>query len=80
MEDHVRTRFAKFTILDLDLPEIQDSNVLDIVQEKCKRAFEHVNKTNVDNEGDIRRSVLIEDTSLHFKALNGMPGPYIKCK
>lgn len=83
--EHVKTKLAKLTVLDLDLPEIQDSDVLNIVQEKCKRAFEQVNNVSL-NEGRIdqsplpKQSVLIEDTSLHFNALNGMPGPYIKCK
>lgn len=83
--EHIKMKSVKLTVLDLDLPETQASNVLDIVQEKCRRAFEQVNKTTsseTENEElpPSKRSVLIEDTSLHFNALNGMPGPYIKCK
>lgn len=86
MADHVRTNLAHFTTLDIDLPEIQDSEVLNIVQEKCRRAFSEVNKLSKDEKGDDAgvvqspKTVLIEDTCLHFSALNGMPGPYIKCK
>lgn len=83
--EHIKMKSVKLTVLDLDLPEIQGSNVLDIVQEKCQRAFEQVNNIPIDGDENNqspapKRSVLIEDTSLHFNALNGMPGPYIKCK
>lgn len=77
--EHVKTKYAKLSILDIDLPEIQDTSVLKIVEEKCKRAFEEVNKLSQNIvQGDIKKSVLIEDVCLNFKALNGMPGPYIK--
>lgn len=59
----------------MDVPEIQDSDILTIAQEKCCQAFERINKSNTDLS-----SVLVEDVSLHFDALNGMPGPYIKCE
>ncbi|KAL7559069.1 hypothetical protein ACA910_018421 [Epithemia clementina (nom. ined.)] len=52
--------------LDLDLPELQGDPV-DIAQEKCRQAAKKVNGP-----------CFIEDTSLCFNALNGMPGPYIK--
>lgn len=81
--EHIKTKYAKLSILDLDLPEIQDTNPLNIVQEKCLQAFKKVNQESITPENEIdnkrkTRSVLIEDTCLHFKALNGMPGPYIK--
>lgn len=80
--EHVKTKHANISILDIDLPEIQDSDVLRIVEEKCKRAYAEVNKLSSTNEGvqkeRNKKSVLIEDVSLNFKALNGMPGPYIK--
>lgn len=79
--DHVKTKLAKFSVLDMDLPEIQSSNVLNIVEEKCRNAFKQVNKTSSnhgDNQSKENCSVLIEDTCLSFNALNGMPGPYIK--
>lgn len=79
--EHIKSKHVSLTVLDLDLIEIQDSDALNIVQEKCKRAFEKVNKFPNDNEQpQLKRSILIEDVSLHFHAMNGMPGPYIKCK
>lgn len=50
----------------LDLPELQ-GEVIDVAKEKAKAASALV-------EGPI----LIEDTSLSFNALGGLPGPYIK--
>eukprot|EP01083_Nonionella_stella_P220178 788041_1 len=50
----------------LDLPELQ-GDPIEIAIEKCKLAAE-----------EIRGPVFIEDTSLCFNALNGLPGPYIK--
>jgi len=52
--------------VDLDLPELQ-GEPLDIAREKCRCAAQRV-----------QASVIVEDTSLCFNALNGMPGPYIK--
>ena len=52
--------------LNLDLPELQGESEY-IVTEKCRLASLKV-------EGP----VLVEDTSLCFNALMGMPGPYIK--
>lgn len=60
----------------VDLLEIQDANVLNIAQEKCRQAYAKIN----DDQPPDPSIVLIEDVSLNFKALNGMPGPYIKCK
>ena len=52
--------------LDIDLPEVQDEPEY-IIQEKCKFASSQVNGP-----------VIVEDTSLCFNALGGLPGPYIK--
>jgi inosine triphosphate pyrophosphatase len=52
--------------LNLDLPEMQGEPEY-IVSEKCRLA-----SLKVDG------AVLVEDTSLCFNALGGMPGPYIK--
>ena len=52
--------------LDIDLPEIQGSPH-DICRAKVAAAAELVGG-----------GVLVEDTSLSFNALNGLPGPYIK--
>ncbi|CAF0730471.1 unnamed protein product [Didymodactylos carnosus] len=51
---------------DLDLPELQGEPG-DISSEKAKLAAIKINGP-----------VLVEDTSLCFNALNGLPGPYIK--
>ena len=56
----------KLKALDLDLPELQGEPEY-IVSEKCRLA-----SLKVDG------AVLVEDTSLCFNALGGMPGPYIK--
>jgi len=52
--------------VDIDLPELQ-GDPLEIAREKCRSAAERV-----------QASVIVEDTSLCFNVLNGMPGPYIK--
>lgn len=50
----------------VDLPEYQGEPE-EIAREKCKAALELV-----------KEPVLVEDTSLCFNALHGLPGPYIK--
>ena len=50
----------------VDLPELQGEPE-EISAEKCKLAAEQVGG-----------AVIVEDTSLCFNALNGLPGPYIK--
>lgn len=52
--------------VDVDLDEIQ-GQPSDIVRDKALKAFAKVGSP-----------VLVEDTSLCFSALNGLPGPYIK--
>ncbi len=51
----------------LDLKEIQSLDLREITEDKVKRAFEVV-----------QSPVLVEDTSLVFKSLKGLPGPLIK--
>jgi ribokinase/non-canonical purine NTP pyrophosphatase (RdgB/HAM1 family) len=51
----------------LDLPELQGADAILIAKEKCRIAAQTV-----------IGPCFIEDTSLCFNALNGMPGPYIK--
>jgi hypothetical protein len=53
--------------VDLDLPELQ-GDPEDICRAKVAAAAEHVGGG----------SVLVEDTSLCFNALNGLPGVYVK--
>lgn len=52
----------------LELVEPQ-SNAIDISMAKCKEAVDVCDGP-----------VIVEDTSLCFNALNGLPGPYIKVK
>lgn len=54
------------TALKLDLPELQGEPE-DISKEKCRIAAAKANGP-----------VIVEDTSLCFNALQGLPGPYIK--
>jgi inosine triphosphate pyrophosphatase len=65
---HILGSNPTYTIqaLNLDLPELQGEPET-IVSEKCRLA-----SLKVDGP------VLVEDTSLCFNALQGMPGPYIK--
>ncbi|KAM3962802.1 inosine triphosphate pyrophosphatase [Aphomia sociella] len=50
----------------LDLPELQ-GEIDEVSIRKCQEAAQR-----------LKRPVIVEDTSLCFKALNGLPGPYIK--
>jgi inosine triphosphate pyrophosphatase len=52
--------------LDIDLPELQGEPD-EIVKEKAKLACKRTKK-----------AVFVEDTSLCFNALNGLPGPFVK--
>lgn len=51
----------------VDLDEIQSMSLDEIVEHKVRQAYAHVN-----------RPVLVEDVGLHFSALSGLPGPFIK--
>jgi inosine/xanthosine triphosphate pyrophosphatase family protein len=53
--------------LDVDLPEIQDLDARTIIREKLAAARRHR-----------ATELLVEDTSLYFQCLNGLPGPLIK--
>ena len=53
--------------LDIDLPEIQEINPHEIIKAKLQEAFKHAS-------GEF----IVEDTSLYFDCLNGLPGPLIK--
>merc|ERR1711879_903659 len=54
----------KFVNVDIDLPEFQGT-AEDVSKFKCIEATKH-----------IKGPVIVEDTSLSFNALNGMPGLY----
>lgn len=51
---------------NIDLPEFQGS-IDEIAIKKCQTAA-----------AEVKGPVIVEDTALEFKALGGMPGPYIK--
>jgi inosine triphosphate pyrophosphatase len=52
---------------DIDLPEIQEIDPKKIITAKLDEAFQH-------HSGEF----IVEDTSLYFDCLNGLPGPLIK--
>ena len=51
----------------IDLDEIQSLDLKKIVKHKVRQAYDV-----------IKNPVVVEDTSLEFKALGGLPGPFIK--
>lgn len=53
------------SMANVDLPELQGEPE-DICSEKCRLAFQQV-----------KRRVIVEDTSLGFHAFKGLPGPYM---
>lgn len=53
--------------LDINLAEIQEINAKLIIKEKLAEALKHKNA-----------GFIVEDTSLYFDCLNGLPGPLIK--
>jgi Ham1 family len=55
------------TVTSINLPEIQEVDTIAIAKQKAILAAQLVNGPCV-----------VEDTSLEFHALGGMPGPYIK--
>jgi non-canonical purine NTP pyrophosphatase (RdgB/HAM1 family) len=62
-------KFFDFPIkhLNLNIPEIQSLDLTEIVSDKARKAYR-----------EVKRPVLVEDISLIFNALNGLPGPFIK--
>jgi inosine triphosphate pyrophosphatase len=59
--------FVRLRVINVDLPEIQEVNTEAIAKEKAILAAQLAGGP-----------CLVEDTSLKFNALGGMPGPYIK--
>lgn len=53
--------------LAVDLPEIQSADAQEIIKAKLEEAMKHYS-------GEL----IVEDTSMHFDCLNGLPGPLIK--
>lgn len=61
------TSLVDLNVLTVDLPEIQEVDTIAIAKDKALLAAQLANGP-----------CLVEDTSLKFHALGGMPGPYIK--
>lgn len=59
--------FVNLRILDVDLPEIQEINTEAVAKNKAIQGAQLAGGACV-----------VEDTSLEFHALGGMPGPFIK--
>jgi non-canonical purine NTP pyrophosphatase (RdgB/HAM1 family) len=53
--------------LDIDLPEIQELDAHKIIKAKLEEAQKHQ-----------KGNFIVEDTSLYFDGMNGLPGPLIK--
>ena len=51
----------------LDLDEIQSLDLKEIVEHKVRQAYEK-----------LKKPVIVEDVSLEFEALGGLPGPFIR--
>lgn len=58
---------VQLSSVDLDLEELQSDDVLEIVTDKVKRAYNQVGKP-----------VIVEDVSAGLIELQGLPGPFIK--
>lgn len=54
-------------IRELNIPEVQSLNVDEVIREKAKAAF-----------AVVKKPVIVEDISLEIKALNNLPGPFVK--
>lgn len=63
----VQSILGNVEALDIDLPEIQSLDAHEIIKAKLEEAKKH-------QAGEF----IVEDTSLYFEALNGLPGPLIK--
>lgn len=63
------TSLVDLNLLTVDLPEIQEVDTIAIAKDKALLAAQLANGP-----------CLVEDTSLKFHALGGMPGPYIKVR
>ena len=67
VQKYLENSNINLTSKSIDLPELQGKCTKDIAIQKCKEAASILNCP-----------VFTEDTSLCFRALNDLPGPYIK--
>ncbi len=63
----VQSILGNVEALDIDLPEIQSLDAHEIIKAKLEEAKKH-------QTGEF----IVEDTSLYFEGLKGLPGPLIK--
>src|SRR3989344_8485655 len=63
----VQSILGNVEALDIDLPEIQSLDAHEIIKAKLEEAQKH-------QTGEF----IVEDTSLYFQVLKGLPGPLIK--
>ncbi len=63
----VKNILSHVEVLDMDLPEIQEIDAHKIIRAKLAEAQKH-------HHGEF----IVEDTSLYFEAMHGLPGPLIK--
>lgn len=65
--EEVKSILQNVEQLDIDLPEIQETDAHKVIEAKLREAFNH-------REGEF----IVEGTSLYFDCLNGLPGTLIK--
>lgn len=58
---------TKHKVSTIDIPEIQSLDLDEVITAKAKAAYER-----------IKKPVLVTDVSLEIKALNGLPGTFVK--
>lgn len=76
LKDQIDTKAVSLKWMKTDIKEIQHHNPMCIVQEKCLEAQRKSDYwTNSTSS-----TILVEDVSLNFKAMEDLPGPYIKCE
>ncbi|MFQ5620216.1 MAG: RdgB/HAM1 family non-canonical purine NTP pyrophosphatase [Candidatus Nanoarchaeia archaeon] len=65
--EEVKAILPQVEQIDIDLPEIQEIDPKEIIKAKLIESLNHKDA-----------EFIVEDTSLYFNCLNGMPGPLIK--
>lgn len=57
----------KLNHISLELPELQALQVSEIVKDKAEKAY-----------GVVKKPVVVDDTGIYIKSLNGFPGAFVK--
>lgn len=65
--DEARAILGEVDSFDVDLPEVQEVDPHKIIKEKLREAQNHK-----------KGAFIVEDTSLYYDGMNGLPGPLIK--